>query len=94
MLVAQRNVPSLSDAGRQWYYRHRYGILETGAYLNALAPTLYWWSRGGSARPCVQRGVRACIARMHAQGHARCDPVELSNIDHLMTLWGKLRLSS
>ena len=33
LLVAQRSVPGLNDAGRKWYYRHQAGILETGAYL-------------------------------------------------------------
>eukprot|EP00974_Lingulodinium_polyedra_P022754 2198956-Lingulodinium_polyedra.AAC.1 len=30
LLVAQRSVPGLNDAGRQWYYRHCDGIIETG----------------------------------------------------------------
>jgi len=55
LLVAQRSVPGLNDAGRQWYYTHRDGIIETGSHLSALAPTLFWWFRDG--RTCGVLGT-------------------------------------
>ena len=55
LLVAQRSVPGLNDAGRQWYYTHRDGIIETGSHLSALAPTLFWRSRDG--RTCGVLGT-------------------------------------